>query len=257
MGSAARGQAGLILIMIMAVLGAVTVGVASRAVEGLRTQEIENVSSQAFRAAEAGLEVALANKANVTTTSLGSGNANYSATYNATGDDGFVTDTVEVGDAADVSLVGAAGVTGLNIYWNTTAAVRVDVLSGDSTSGAYSVAYYSGDADATRRSSNKFSAATSGSFSFKSVSFNNKLTIPINLAASPPPQLVRVLVFYEKTAVGIEPVGGTLASGQVVTVKSTGTVDNNIVSNLSFTKYSDRVPAVFENVLYTNTSLNQ
>lgn len=260
-----QGQAALILIMIMSVVGAVTVSVASQSVENLRTQEIETTSSQSFRAAESALEVALKDKASVTTTQLPGGAGNYSATYDsAEGSSGFVAYDVVEGDVVETSLVGAAAVTGLNIYWNSDSAVFVSILSGSAASG-YSVQYYAADPDNVRAINNKFETTagspipliyTSGSYTFRTVTFGNKLTVPINLLAAKTPISVRIRLLYSKSSVGVEPVGGTLA-GQIVSVKATGTAQNNIVTNLSFSKFSERVPEIFDNVLYTNLNLTQ
>lgn len=257
-----RGQAALILIMIMAVVGAVSVGVASRSVENLRTQEIENTSSRSFKAAEAALEVALSTRADVPSTEL-PGGGTYSATYTSTGIDGFVSDAVEEGDVVQISLSGAAGITNLNLYWNANTAVMVSVLSGNAASG-YSVQYYTADPDSARAVTNKFETTvdspitySEGGYTFKTVSFDNKLTVPINLAAAKPPAVVRVKVLYAQSSVGVEPVGGTLASGQTVSINAVGTVADNVVTNLTFSKSSDRVPVIFDNVLYTNGSLIQ
>ncbi len=257
--SATEGQAALILIMIMAVVGAVSVSVAGQTVENLRSQEISNISSQAQGAANAGLELAQSLKTNIPTTQLGEGNITYSATYASSGSDGFVTDAVEEGDVVSVSLVGAAGVTAINIYWNSDAAVMASLLSGNPVSGSYTVSRSTADSNAARSATNKFTSVASGSYTFKASSpnFNNKITIPINLAADPAPRMLRVLVAYSASSIGIEPVGGTLADGQQVVINSTGTADNNIVSSISFSKFSERVPAVFDNVLYTNGSLTQ
>ena len=91
---------------------------------------------------------------------------------------------------------------------------------------------------------------------FKSVPFTNTITIPINMVANPAPQLVRILVLYQGSSIGVEPVGGTLAS-QTLTVNAVGTAQNNVATNLIFSKFSDRVPAVFDNVLFTKGSLSQ
>lgn len=255
------GQAALILIMIMSVIGVVSIGVASRSVENLRSSEIESTSSQSFKAAEAALEVALSSQTNVPSTALPGGVGNYSATYTSTGSDGFVSDLVDEGDVVAVSLVGAVGVNTLNVYWNTDSAIMVGVL--DNTGTNYSVTYYTADPNDTRALSSKFGTTSNspipyakGSYSFKAVSFGNKLSVPINLAAPIAPKLVRIKVLYQSGSIGIEPVGGTLV-GQAVTINATGTAGNNVTTNLVFSRFSDRVPVVFDNVLYTSGSLSQ
>lgn len=243
----AGGQAALILIMMMAVLGVASVGVASRSVENLRSSEIESTSTESFKAAESALEVALQTKADVST-------ANYSATYTATGADGFVSDQVDEGDVVGVSLVGAsAGLNSLDIYWNSPAAIMVGVIN--NTGAVYSVSYYTADPIARTPDSN-FTADTPGSYTFKTVAFTNKLSVPITMTANPAPKLVRIKILYQASSIGIEPVGGVLA-GQAVTVNATGTGGNNVKTNLVFSKFSDRIPVVFDNVLYTNGNLSQ
>lgn len=244
--------------MIMAVIGAVSVSVAAREVESLRSQEIETAGSQSEGAAGAGIELALSTKADVPQTQVGSGNATYRATYTSAGSAGFVTADVDEGDLVSVSLVGAtAGLSGVNVYWNNDAAVFAGLLNANQATGSYTVARFSGDANAARVASNKFTQVTSGAYAFGGLTFANRITIPINLAANPAPRQLRLLVLYQRSSIGIEPVGGTLADGQVVTVNSTGTAENNIVTNVSLTRFSERIPAVFDNVLYTNSSLGQ
>lgn len=256
----AGGQAALILIMVMAVVGAVSVGVASTAVENLRTQEIENVSSQAFRAADAGLELALSTKGDIPETVLAAGGITYQASYAAAGSDGFLADGVVAGDVVGVDLVGSSGLTGVKIHWNSNAAIMAALLKGDSVTGAYSAEYVTADPDAARRVDNKFSAPTVGG-SFKGVTFDNSLIVPIDLADSPPPVLIRVLLLYSGSMVGIEPIGGTLATGQVVSAKSVGKVVAGsglpVVTTLSFSKFSERAPVIFDNVLYSKNSIVQ
>ncbi len=252
------GQAALILIMIMAVVGAVSVSVAAREVESLRSQEIETSGSQSEGAASAGIELALSTRANIPQTQIGSGNVTYQANYASSGSSGLVATEVDEGDVVNVSLVGAsAGLTGVNIYWNNDAAVFVTKINANKVAGNYSAERFSGDANVGRVAGNKFTQVASGSYSFQGISFANKMSVPINLAADPPPLILRILTLYQVSSIGVEPVGGTLADGQVVKINSTGRADNNIVTNISLTRYSERIPAVFDNVLYTNGSLIQ
>jgi len=246
--SSSSGQAALILIMIMAVVGAVSVGVASRSVENLRSSEIEETSTQSLKAAESALELALQTGGNVSS-------ANYSAQFTVGGGDGFVSDQVEVGDVVQVSLVGSAGVTGMNIYWDNSAAIKVEVLN--SGGSAYSVNYYVADQDGVRRGLNKFSIPSGGSSSFKGKTFGNRLTInPFSPPVGQTAVMVRITLLYQGSSIGVGPVGGTLAS-QTLTVNAVGTAQNNVATNLIFSKFSDRVPAVFDNVLFTNGGLSQ
>lgn len=254
------GQAALILILIMSIVGVFSVSTASRSIEGLRTQEIENQGNKAFRAAEAGLEAALQGQSNVTGVVGLQSNSSYNATYVTGGSDGFVNEGIEEGDLAQINLTNAdASLTSLKIYWNGTSAIKASVYYGNQATGSYDAAYFTSDPSTSGRTgTNKFTATTNkGGYTFKGASFNNNFSIPINMAANPAPKLIRVQMLYGRSALGVEPVGGLLADGQVVTVSSTGTVDESLKSKVTLQKFTDRIPMVFDNVLYTNGSLTQ
>lgn len=258
-----RGQIAILLILAMAVMGVVSVSVASRSIEGLRSTEIDRGSTTAFKAAEAGLEQAILQK-NVgvpVTGQLGAPggeDVSYSATYNVSGASGFVTTSIDEGDLVSVSLAGASGITSINVYWNGSAALRASDLRGNTATPVYGVRYYTSDPDTSgRTATNKFSATTEkAGYTFQGVSFQNRVSIPINLTVSPISQILRILVLYQSTAIGVEPVGGTLADGQLVSVSSTGKVDS-LQTKVTQQRFSEKLPAIFDNVLYTNGSLSQ
>ena len=88
-----QGQAMLLLILIMTVVGTVTVSVASRSLSGMRREEISNESAKAFGAAVAGLEKLL--ERNSPTTDVVSNttydtNSGYNAQRQITGGNGLV-----------------------------------------------------------------------------------------------------------------------------------------------------------------------
>lgn len=255
--SSSSGQAALLLIMVMAVIGALSVSVASRGVENLRTQEIETSSSRAFRAAEAGLEQALAGKTGGGgSLSFSGGSANFDAYYGTSGSGGFIVEDVEEGDVVQVSLEGASGVSSLNLYWDNPAAVKVSVLRGDAAAGNYSVQYYAFDDPGNGRlGTNRFESVIGGG-NFQSRWFNVKRSF-VGVSGTPPAKMVRILVLYGNSTVGVEPASGSLAD-QTVWARGTGkTEDNKVVSQVSLTTSPKRVPAIFDNVLYTNESLSQ
>lgn len=254
------GQAALILILIMSVVGVFSVSTASRSIEGLRTQEIENQGNKAFRAAEAGLEAALQGTTNVSGSVGLQNNSSYNATYTTGGNDGFVNEGVEEGDLAQINLANADNsLTSLKLYWNGTNAIKASVYFGNEATGAYSVSYYTSDPAVDGRVSlNKFTATVNkAGYVFKGITFTNNFSIPIDMASNPAPKIVRIQMLYGKSALGVEPVGGLLSDGQVVTVSSTGTVDLNLKSKVTLQKFTERIPLVFDNVLFTNGSLTQ
>lgn len=258
--NASDGQAALILILIMSMVGVFSVSTASRSIEGLRTQEIENQGNKAFRAAEAGLEAALQGMSNVSGVVGLQDNSSYNATYTAGGNDGFVNEGVEEGDLAQINLANAdSSLSSLRIYWNGTSAIKASIYLGDPASGAYSVTYYTSDPAVDGRVGlNKFTpTANKAGYVFRGVSFANNFSIPIDMTSNPAPKVARIQMLYGRSSMGVEPVGGLLSDGQVVTVSSTGTVDSNLKSKVTLQKFTDRIPLIFDNVLFTNGSLTQ
>lgn len=251
-----NGQIAIIMILAMAVIGVIGVSVASRSVEGLKTQEVETGSTTAFKAAEAGLEKAILEKTANVSGSLPAGGGSYTATYSPEGSDGFVTPDVEEGDVVQIDLSGAAPTTmnSVNIYWNSSSAIFITDIHDVGSQMYYNYAY---DPDTARASSNKFQTnVQQGNFVFKGEKFNTKQAISINLATNPKSKLLRILVLYANTSLGVEPIGGTFATGQVVTTKSIGQV-GSVKGGIQQQRFSLRVPAIFDNVLYTNGSLSQ
>jgi hypothetical protein len=137
------------------------------------------------------------------------------------------------------------------MFWNSNAAIKVTVLSGDAGTGYGDVLY--GGPDGARRLNNKFLGSSSVCIYLR----QTVLTISLRFCW-PDDKVVRVNVLYESSSVAVQPKpdGSTLASQRVL-IKATGTAQNNVVTNLIFSKDSERVPVIFENVLFTNLSLTQ
>lgn len=250
------GQAALIMVLIMSILGVVSVSTASRSIEGLRTQEVDNQSSAAFRAAEAGLESALESKSNVTG-EIGTLGGTYTATYTTGGADGIVSENVEEGDLTQISLEGAApALSGVTIYWNGDAAIKTSIYYGNKVTGSYDAEQFTSDPNSGRTGSNKFTGTVfTAGYTFKGKNFDNKYTVSFNMSADPEPVMLRILALYAKTTLGVEPIGGNLPDGQVTTVSSIGTIDETLKSKVTLQKFNERIPVIFDNVLYTNGSL--
>ena len=255
-----KGQVALLLILAMTVMGVVSASLASKSITNLRSTEIDQDSAAAFKAAEAGLERAILSKTNVDGT-LSSGNISYNATYQSAGSAGFVTTTpVEAGDVVSVSLAGATGVSSVNIYWNNNAAVKASDIRGNSATAEYGVRYLTSDpADGSRPTDNKFTATSvpdKAGFSFLGSSFAYRLTVPINLTVSPTSKILRVLVLYAATKIGVEPIGGTLVDGQMISISAVGK-SNLSSSKISQQSFTERLPGIFDNVIYTRGVISQ
>ncbi len=251
-----RGQVALLLILAMTVMGVISVSLASRSVTGLRSTEIDQGSTAAFKAAEAGLEQAILNKANVSG-SLTSGDITYNATYTSSGGNGYVTAPIEAGDIVSVSLAGASGITAINVYWNNNAAIKTSDLRGSSVTGAYGVRYLASDPDGTRAATNMFTPTVEmAGYSYAGTNFAYRLSVPINLTVAPVSQILNILVLYAKTPIGIEPIGGSLAAGQLVSVSSTGKA-GQFSSKVTEQRFTQKLPVIFDNVIYTNGVISQ
>ena len=251
------GQAALIMVLIMSILGVVSVSTASRSIEGLRTQEVDNQSGAAFRAAEAGLESAFESKGNVSG-EIGNLGGTYEATYTTGGADGIISENVGEGDLTQVDVVGAdSSLSGVTVYWNGNSAIKTTIYYGNKASGSYDAEQYTSDPDAGgRTSTNKFTGTVNtAGYTFKGKNFDNKFSVPINMLANPAPVMIRILVLYAKSSLGVEPVGGLFPDGQVTTVSSIGTIDETLKSKITLQKFNSRIPVIFDNVLYTNGSL--
>jgi hypothetical protein len=257
--SGVSGQVGLILIMIMAAVSAVSLSLAGRSITGLKTSETDVDSLKAFKAAEAGLERALSESANV----VGNVDTNvgYTASFDAVGSDngGYVTDsTIDPGLTFDVVVEGSpAGLPGdVRVLWSDggRAALKVSVYDYDLGSDTYSVTNYTYDGDATRRNVNKFGEPDGSSFLFESVNFSDLADVPVTVNTV----LIRVLVLYESTRVGISPLGDLVLPVQQFKIVATGNdTAANVTRKISFTKSGDVLPSLFDHVLFTTGSLSQ
>lgn len=263
-----RGQAGLLMVMVMAAVGVLAVGVASRGVETLKTQDVDNDSSLARQAAEAGLDVARKDKANATETLTGSSkNVSFNATYNS--ENTPQSPFVEEGDVAQLLLSGYTGtLSTVTIYWNETAnvdpgspAIFVSLVTGNPTTAAdYGFRHYQLDPDNGRATStNHFTYNAPGSYTYQGINYRNRYSI--DMTTIPSEYLLRVTPLYKNSRIAFEAAGaGLTLPTQRVRVTSVGAVDNNgkrVEKRLTYDEYSDRVPLVFSHLLYTNGSISQ
>ena len=111
------------------------------------------------------------------------------------------------------------------------------------------------ESDADRMNDNSFDdLAGSVGYSFAGVDFKNRFDVNPSTANT---VFFRIMVFYEASMIGVEPLGGDLPNQQVV-ISSTGIVeDTNTMRNVELRKEKERVPAIFDHVLYSNSGLVQ
>jgi type II secretory pathway pseudopilin PulG len=244
-----EGQAVLLVILVMAVVGSVTLSVASRSVSGLRVQEVANESVKAFKAAEAGLERALLGGQDVSGTT---GGVNFSSTFGEGGSTGLVTDEkVAMGEVVQVDTTGATG--DLKVMWSSSAAIKVTEYYGTGGLKSY---YY--DSTGSRSPANQFSVVGWSMNNFQGVSFDRAQSIPLTTGTT---KMVRVMVLYADSQIGFQPLGaGVVLPDQKKVVESKGELgsgDKKVTREIQYTETEDRLPVVFDHTLYTNGSLTQ
>ncbi len=244
------GQVALIMVLVMTVISAVAVSVASRSTVETRVQQLSIDNTQAILTAQAGLEDALSQNTEVTG-SLGEGKA-YSVTKSDAGSTSVSTDKIDTGETLEINLVGAVGVTGVKIYWKPAvpggkpAIFVTDVQASKGIDYAY-------DTDGT----NGFTRVSTGG-SLGGVSYDYlSPSIPVTSGTS---LKLRVTALVSPAIIGVEPVGGTLPP-QSTNFKSVA----NLTTGQTTLKYgveyleskSDMLPSVFDYVLFSGGSIIQ
>lgn len=244
------GQVALIMVLIMTVVSAVAVSVASRSTVETRIQQLNVDNAQAILTAQAGLEEAITQDSAVTG-SLGEGRL-YSVTVSDTGSANITSDRINVGETVEVNLVGAVGVTGIKVYWKpavaaaTTALFVTDVRSDRGIDYAY-------DTNGT----NGFTQISSGGV-LSGVSYNYvSPTIPVVSGTS---IKLRVTALISPVLIGIEPVGGLLPP-QTRDFRSTAnltTGDTTLKYGVEYIESkSDQLPSIFDYVMFSKGSIVQ
>lgn len=252
-GKRDHGQVALIIVLAVTVAGTLAVSLASRTTTGLRTGGRDTEGVQALKGAESGVEEALYSEGAV---EGNVGEVSYSASYDEVGEGGFVSaGLVEAGDVIEIEVEGSASKpTGLRIYFSSQEGAALKVARYDSDGSSYGVDYVTVESDADRRADNSFEElADATGYDFGGVNFANRFDVDSETETF----FFRVMVLYAPSFIGVEPLGGNLPDQQVV-VAGTGAVDEtNIVRKVELKKEKERVPAVFDRVLYSNSAVVQ
>lgn len=260
-----KGQVALILVLAATVAGTLVISLADRSTRNLRTQTLDTEKIKALKGAESGVERALLSQGSVVETSLGEDGVSFSADYVSGGSDSFVSELVQPGETLDVLVEGAdKTLSKVRILFSSetdSAALKVSEYRADETVGQYEVNSYAVDGDGDRVLVNNFDNSLSGS-SIDGVDFGDRVDVGVKTNTSVPPttRLIRIMVLYSPTKIGVEVVGGSLP-GQQVVISSVGSysvsVESSVKKRLELRKEMEKVPVVFENVLYSNSKLIQ
>ncbi len=244
------GQVALIMVLIMTVISAVAVSVASRSTVETRIQQMNVENTEALLAAQAGLEESIAKSTPVSGTF---GTGQYQVSLNEAGSGSVISEKINPGETLEIDLDGAVGVTGLKIFWKPAIlgsfpAIFVSDVRNDQT---LNYAY-----DAT--DSNGFTQALTGE-TLEGVSYT--YSTPVLVISQEFSKNLRITVLGSSAFLGIQPEGGLL-SPQSINFRAVADVAS---TNQNVVKYgieyieskSDQVPSVFGYVLFSGGSIVQ
>lgn len=257
-----KGQALLIIVLVMVVALTVGLSLASRTIINIRNTREQASSQKALSAAEAGIERSIKSQASIGQTTL-SNNATYQTTVTQVlGTSRFLLNgggTVSKNDATYVwvtsyssnpdSLWQSPWSGDLSIYWGTSGqncdvannmppAIEVSVISGSKDAPVMTRYVY--DPCQTRRASNNFRPPTSSTpvtVSGTTLTYTATRTLANAL-------LVRINPIYADSIIGAYG-GGAILPQQGITITSTGTSDDNTQRKVTVFQGYPEVPAEF------------
>lgn len=249
-----RGQALLLIVLVMIIALTVGLSLISRSITSIKTSTEEANSQKALSAAEAGIEQSIKINAPIGLSSFGTDTKFETSITQVSGISFLVNggDIVQRDDSADVWMSDystqsaqlylnpvSANVTvnfGTDLTPCNNPAIVIDVISGSKISPI--IKKYSYDPCASRTSSNSFSAPVAGISIIDGVSFTSR-TPPISVASG---LFLRVTPIYKDATLGISSSVALPAQGSVISsTGTTGSVKRKITVFQGFPK----IPAEF------------
>ncbi|KKT40604.1 hypothetical protein A3K29_04295 [Candidatus Collierbacteria bacterium RIFOXYB2_FULL_46_14] len=245
------GQVALVMVLIMTVVSAIAVSIASRSTVETRVQQMYEENTQAVMTAQAGLEEALAQNAPVSG-SLSAGK-DYAVSVGDTGSNSILSEKINPGDVFEVNLDGAVGITGIKVYWNPAVAGQRPSLFISEVRSDRSIDY----AFDTEGTGGFTQVSSGGSLTGTTFSYVTPSEISVISGSS---LSLRVTVLGASAILGFEPIGGVFPS-QSTTYKSVA----NVITGGSTVKYgleyseskTNLLPPVFDYVLFSGGSIVQ
>lgn len=175
------GQIALIVILVMTIVGALAVSIASRSTTGSAIQQVDIKSGEALETAQSGLETVLSNPSAPLsgTLAVGGGQSTYDVTKTTLSTDYIVTPSeVKPGEVVEIDLSSPpTPITGIEIYWNPGISGNVPAIFGTKveTAGLEDFAF-----DDT--GTNGFVLTGKGSYLLQGVNYAYKQTISVDAA---------------------------------------------------------------------------
>jgi hypothetical protein len=239
-----RGQVALVMVLIMTVISAVVVSVASKATNEAKVQRLSTESNDAFMTAQTGLEEALSKKTSIASDS---GDKSYSVELVDNGQNGLVTEIINPGTSIDIVLNKSTILTALKIYWRPStaldSAIFVSKIAGNViTDYAYDTVGLNGFTKANDSGVSSFPYATSN----------------INVDSSV--DRVRITVLGDASFLNIEPIGDTLPvqTSSYKSVAAIGGGSESVKYGLLYEESKDaRTPEVFDYALFSYGTIIQ
>lgn len=235
------GQVALVMVLIMTVISAVVVSVASRTTSETRIQRLSKESSDAFLTAQEGLEEALSRQDGVT---LNGTDKSYMVTLNNTGQAGLLTDKINSGSSIDIVFNASPLLQGIKVYWRSANSLPVSLLitkygDGEITDYAYDTLGINGFTVAPYGGS-----LSSSSFPYGTPQINLDSTI----------SKAKITVFGDSAFLGIEPIGDILPI-QSINYKSEASVGTGLSKVKYGLEYQEaknaKIPEVFDYALFS------
>jgi len=260
-----KGQALIILLLIMVVGLTVGLSIATRTITDLRISTQSEESQKAFSAAEAGIEDALRRDLTSFTgtsaeVSPGTG-ATYTTTVTPQGNTNkFVTEQpVAKDDVAQVcinvpSFCPNSGLipSQVEVYWvregESNASVEITEVY-ENPAGSFQIAKNAYNADSNL--TNGFNNATKGTFQIGNTTFGNQATINLNTDT----RILRIRPLYNDTTIAVVALpSDAIFPLQSYKISSTGTT-GQITRKIEVTKSLNALPPIFDYVLYSGTDI--
>lgn len=248
------GQVALIMVLIMTVISAVAVSLASRSTVETRIQQMNVSNLEALLTAQSGLEESIARNEAVS----GSPEAgkNFTVTLSDAGASSITSEKINPGEGFEINLVDVTGVTGIKIYWKAATPVGTpsifvsDVRSDQNIDYAY---------DSTDPDTDGFTKVTTGG-ALAGVDYTYATPSPVSISPGSS-QKLRITVLGSSAFLGIEPVGGQLPpqSTNFRSVADVSATDQNVVKyGIEYVESkTDQLPSIYDYVLFSGGSIVQ